>query len=258
MKKVYLLLLMAVMAVSVNAQQKVNISTYGGTDLRNYDGKECNVVVNRQIFTGWNTIAMPFAMSESELNEVFGSDCRLERLVGVESIGGRLVLNFQDCKAGGLEANTPYILYVTGENRVCKINKTAVVTMAEAALTFDVKGSNESVTMQCAQRAIEGDGFYGVHVMDNAEALFTKVEEGKSGFYATRCYVKVSSGNSAILATRHLGAGETMAISSVVASGEQVDVYNLSGVKVASKVSAGQLDLQPGVYVIKGQKVLVR
>ena len=216
------------------------------------------MIVNRQIFTGWNTIAMPFAMSESELNEVFGSDCRLERLVGVESVGGRLVLNFQDCKAGGLEANTPYILYVTGENGVRRISKTTEVTVGEAALTFGVKGSNETVTMQSAQRFIEGDGFYGIHVKDNAEAQFTKVEEGKSGFYATRCYVKVSSGNSAILTTHHIGAGETMAISSIVASDEQVDVYNLSGVKVASKVRAGQLDLLPGVYVIKGQKVLVK
>ena len=57
MKKIYLIIAMAVSALAVNAQQVLNLSTYNGTDLTKYDGQECKVNVNRHVFTAWNTLA---------------------------------------------------------------------------------------------------------------------------------------------------------------------------------------------------------
>jgi len=38
-----------------------------------------------------------------------------------------------------------------------------------------------------------------------------------------------------------------------------VDVYTLGGKKVASKVSTTQVSqMQPGVYVVKGQKIIIK
>ena len=259
MKKFYLIAMMALATMSVNAQQKVILSTYAGTSVEKYDGRECNVTVNRYMFTGWNTISLPFAVSESELNEIFGSDCRLEKLVGAEQEANGIRLDFQDCKSDGIEANVPYIIYYTGEAANKKINKLATLTAGQAALTFDVRGSNETVTMACAQTHIDGLGFYGVLAVDNAEARFTPVDESKSGFYATRCYVKVSSGTDAMLRTNHLAAGELSSINAVAVSNKRVDVYTISGVKVATNVRASELSkMQPGVYVVNGQKVLVK
>ena len=258
MKKFYLIAMMVLATMSVNAQQKVILSTYAGTPVEKYDGCECNVTVNRYMFTGWNTISLPFAVSESELNEIFGADCRLEKLVGAEQESNSIRLDFQDCKSEGIEANVPYILYYTGEAATKKISKLATLTAGQAALTFDVKGSIEAVTMACAQTHIDGIGFYGVLAVDNAEARFSPVDASKSGFYATRCYVKVSSGTDALLRTNHLAAGELSSISAVAASNERVDVYTISGVRVATNVRASELGkMQPGVYVINGQKVLV-
>ena len=259
MKKFYLIAMMALATMSVNAQQKVILSTYAGTSVEKYDGRECNVTVNRYMFTGWNTISLPFAVSESELNEIFGSDCRLEKLVGAEQESNGIRLDFQDCKSDGIEANVPYIIYYTGEAANKKINKLATLTAGQAALTFDVRGSNETVTMACAQTHIDGIGFYGVLAVDNAEARFTPVDASKSGFYATRCYVKVSSGTDAMLRTNHLAAGELSSINAVAASNERVDVYTISGVRVATNVRASELSkMQSGVYVVNGQKVLVK
>ena len=67
MKKFYLIAIMAVATLTASAQQILNISTYSGTNLQKYDGTECKVNVNRYVFTGWNTIAMPFEMTEAEL-----------------------------------------------------------------------------------------------------------------------------------------------------------------------------------------------
>ena len=211
MKKFYLIAIMAVATLTASAQQILNISTYSGTNLQKYDGTECKVNVNRYVFTGWNTIAMPFEMTEAELNETFGSDCKLEKLVAAESDMNGMKIFFQDCKAEGLQANTPYILYYTGENGNKKIAKTVAV------------------------------------------------DDAKGGFYATRCYVKLSEGNTTPLFTMHLAAGEITGISEIASSNKKIDVYNISGMKVASGIKASELsNMQPGIYVVNGQKVLVK
>ena len=259
MKKFYLIAVVALMSLAASAQQTLNISTYNGTNVSKYDGQEVNVVVNRYMFNGWNTIALPFAMTETELNEVFGTDCKLEKLVAVDNNGNSFNLYFQDCKAGGIEPNTPYIIHYTGENANKRIAKTAIISDAEPALTLVSKGNGEMVTMAGARMHTPGEGLYGVLAVDNSEARFVAVDDTKSGFYASRCYIKVASGNDATLNTIHMGANEVTSIAAIAASNEKVDVYSLSGMRVATGISAKEMSkLQPGVYVVNGQKVLVK
>ena len=258
MKKIYMIALMAVVSMTAYAQQNLTLSTYNGTNLTRFDGKECNVSVSRYVFNGWNTVSLPFAMSEDELNEVFGANCKLEKLIGVEESGSALVLNFQDVKKNGLEANVPYLLYYTGENGVKQIKKTAKIENATSALSFTTS-HGETVTMAGASTHVLGVGYYGILAVDNAEAQFVQVDETKSGFYATRCYVQLSSGNSRKIVTQHVGAGELTSIQTVANANESVDVYNLSGVRVARKLRASDVNnLNPGIYVVKGQKIIVK
>lgn len=259
MKKFYLIAAMALTTLAASAQQRLMLSTYNGTNLEKFDGKTCQVTVSRYVFTGWNTIALPFALTEDEVNDVFGSDCKLEKLVDAEQAGDKVVISFQDCKAGGMEANTPYILYYTGEAGTKKIAKNALVADADPTLSIMVKGSTETVTMSGAKAKLEGAGLYGVLAKDNSEAKFVKVGDSANIFYATRCYIKLTSGNATQLLTRHLAANETAGIAAVAGNNEVVDVYTVGGVKIASKVKAGAVNnMQPGIYVVNGQKVLVK
>ena len=258
MKKFYLIAAMALATLTTNAQQKLYLSTYNGTDIAKYDGATCDVTVNRYVFKGWNTVSLPFELSEQELNETFGSDCRLEKLVSVDETANGIQLNFQDCKANGMQANTPYILYYTGEAATKKIAKEALISNEAATLSYTTK-SGETVSMCGAQKHLDGKGLYGVMAIDNADAKFVKVGENTNGFYATRCYIQLSSGNMQTLTTRHLAAGEVTGIQAVATEKEIVDVYSTSGAKVASKVRASKVNsLKPGIYVVKGQKVLVK
>lgn len=259
MKKFFTIAAMTVLALGLQAQTRLSLSTYNGTNLERYDGQVCNVTVNRYMFTGWNTIALPFAMSEQQLNETFGSDCRLERLVSVEDANGGITLNFINCKAGGMEANTPYMLYYTGETNNVRIVAEATVTNSQAALTFTTQ-SGERVTMEAARTHTDGEGLYGVLARDNSEVKFVAVgQEHTSGFYATRCYIRLSSGTTQMLTARHLGYGDATSISAIATQDELVDVYNMTGAKVASQVRAAEVNnLRPAIYIVKGQKVLVR
>lgn len=260
MKKLLVIAAMAALSLGVQAQEKLILSTYNGTNLAKYDGKMCNITVNRYVFTGWNTVALPFSMSEQELNDVFGSDCRLERLFSAEDndMNG-VTLNFIDCKQSGLEANTPYMLYYTGEAGNKKIVKQAEVTQGQATLTFTTQ-SGEKVTMEGAQTQTEGQGLYGVLARDNSEVRFVSVGmENTTGFYATRCYIRLSSGTSKLLTAQHIGYGEATSINAIARQDELVDVYNTAGAKVASQIPANQVNnLHNGLYIVKGQKILVK
>jgi len=259
MKKIYTILAMALCSLAIQAQQTLNLSTNYGTALEKYAGKECKVNVNRYMVSGWNTLSLPFAVTEQELNEAFGADCRLERLVGAEETAEGITLFFQDCKASGMEPNMPYIIYYTGKNGSRRLSKTAIIDHREAALSFTVKGSGDVVSMVGTQRHVNEENFYGILVTDNADAKFVAVDKSKNGFFATRCYVKVQSGGKKMLSTRHLAAGEATGISQVLKNGANADVFSVSGVKVASGVSADEMgNLQPGIYVVNGRKVVVK
>ena len=57
-----------------------------------------------------------------------------------------------------------------------------------------------------------------------------------------------------MLKTVHIGDKEAASIKSVVNANEKVEVFNLSGVKVADSIEG----LEPGIYVVKGKTVLVK
>ena len=258
-KKLLFVALMAIVTLGAQAQERLYMNTYNDLNIAKFDGKTCNVNAYRVLFTGWNTIALPFSMTTEELNETFGSDCRLERLVAADAAGNNVQLYFQDCKEKGLEANTPYILYYTGENVNKRIFKTTLVTNQPTEVTFAIEGSTETVTMAAAEKKTEGNGLYGVLAVDNADAKFVQVGAKESVFYPTRCYIRLSSGDSKQLTTMHLAAGDVTRISAIAAQGERVDVYNTAGAKVASQISVAEVNKLPkGIYVVKGQKLLVK
>lgn len=259
MKKLLLLAAVALSSMAASAQT-LYLNTYKGTDVAKYANTTARVVVNRQMFNGWNTMSLPFSMTEAELNETFGADCRLEKLVGVENDGMSLRLNFQDCKSEGIKANAPYILHFTGNTGIVRINKEdAAIENGSASVSFIAQGTGERVVFSGAKTQVAGEGLYGILARDNQEAAFAAVGANTTGFYATRCFIELSSGTTTLLATNHLSAGEATSIQSIIQKGGNAsfDVYNVSGVKVASKLSASDLQsLQPGIYVINGKKVV--
>lgn len=259
MKKFYLLAVMAVISLSVSAQQTLNISTYSGSDLTKYEGLTKNVSLNRYMFQGWNTICLPISLTEAEVNEAFGSDCRLETLVGVENNGAEIILNFQDVKEGGIQANHPYIIYFNNETQNVRVSKeNATIKNDNTTVSFS---DNQGITVTFAgtYKKHDSKGLYGILAKDNSESSFVNVDNYPNGFFATRCFITLSNGNSTTLKANHIKAGDITAINSVLASNERVDVYNVSGVKVGQNMSVNDINnLNKGVYVIKGKKIAVK
>lgn len=219
MKKILLSLALAVSALTMSAQMR--ISTVNGSDLTRYDGQVKDIVATRMMANGWNTLSLPFDMTVQQLNENFGSDCRLEQLVGVEKKDGVIYLDFQDVKDGGLKANTPYILYYPGISENLSMAVTAATIVKGNSATSFMTTDGTVVTMNGVNKAIVGDGVYGIRIIDNNEAKFVDVTAMGSHFYATRCYIQLSSGTSETLVARHLSSDVT-AINGIAAD-ENID-----------------------------------
>lgn len=235
MKKILLTAALFVATMAASAQT-LTLSSFSGTNLSNLNGQVRDVKMSRDIFKGWNTISLPFALTEDQVNEYFGSDCRLEKFVGVETTASATTMIFQDVKAEGIKANTPYILYYTGETKSIAMNvSNATLDNGESVISFtDVNGM--TISMHGLKRSAGSRGLYGILAKDNDEASFVNVSDLGSQFYATRCYVEVSNIDNAkstnlILATRHLAPGTT-GIDSVEAANSNSATFNLAGQRV--------------------------
>lgn len=260
MKKFYIIAAMALATLTASAQKTLSISTYQGTNVSQYDGQTLNVSISRYVFTGWNTICIPFSMTAEEVDEAFGSDCTLETLVGVENDGAQLKLNFQECKKDGIKANHPYILNYKGESGSVNIKApNKLIKESKASITF-ADHNGVSVTFAAAKVKTGAEGLYGILAKDNEEAAFVSVGGlVTNGFYATRCYIQLSNGTSTILRANHIAAGDLTSINAIMNNGERADVYNISGAKVASNATIRDINrLNKGVYVVKGKKFAVK
>lgn len=259
MKKLLTIAAVLISALSANAQS-VSLSTYAGTDIAKYDNQVLNVSVSRYMFNGWNTISLPFAMTTEQVNATFGSDCTLETLVGAErDMNGDIKLCFEECKSKGIEANKPYIIKYNGESGSVRFNvEGATLLNADAAVSFTTQ-DGVVVTFAAAKMKKDANGLYGILAKDNGEASFVNVNDVATGFYATRCSISLSTGNSSKLYSYHFSEGEVTNIASVVNNSECVDVFNISGVCVARGINASQIArLNQGVYVVNGKKIYVR
>ena len=257
MKKFFTIIALAGLSLTAWSQTSLKLSTYNGTSVERYDGQQCDVTVSRYLVNGWNTLSLPFAMSEQEIDDVLGQGVKLERLVGVTQHGSEIVLYFQDCKAEGVQANKPYILYYPGETGTKTLQVNAVVANKESKVTMTTDGGVE-VTMGGAALKTNGKGLYGILVTNNNDANFTYVDNDNV-FYATRCFISIAQGPNYTLTTCHMAPNELTSITDIAAENDIVDVYNVLGMRVAHSIKAGEVNnLEPNIYIVNGRKVLVK
>lgn len=237
-------------SASAMAQSKaLYLSSVNGSKLSAYDGQTRNVTMYRNVYTGWNTLCLPFDMSAEALDAAFGTSCRLEALKTVTMEDGTFVLNFTDVKAEGVHANVPYLLYFTGENSNVKLQVENAVVHYDATPQVEFSVAGAKLCFSGANTHIEANGQYGIYVRDNADANFTLVGSETNGFYATRCFIKVDGVSNARFISRH--GNEATAIQQVQ-NGTETDgvVYGINGVR--------QNGVQQGMNVVDGKKVLVK
>lgn len=201
--------------------------------------KAANVSITRQVYTGINTLCLPFYVSKDDL----GAQA-IATYTSNEEKEGKTIINFD--KQLNVEANTPFIAQFDEAN-------------AKEPLTFTDKGvvaTPEDMGNPFTGTYTPGSaaGKYGL----NAEGLFQKGGDNAK-INAFSAYLTLTEAQAAKPILLAIG-GETTGINAAtIANGnETVKVYNLQGRLVATAKSLNDLHLASGVYIVNNKKVIVK
>jgi hypothetical protein len=192
-----------------------------------------DVVLTRNFNAGWNTVCLPFAVTDIE--EFFGADAKVYEF---NDFAGDAI-SFS--KVTETAAATPYLVYAPAEKEYSSVTLPNVTLSDAAAGTVTKNG----VTFQgtyATMAAGKMTGKYGV----TAAGKIAKAGANASlkGF---RAYFEGVPATARIFID-----GEATGIGSITADGElqMENVYNLNGQRVENA--------HKGLYIVNGKKVVVK
>lgn len=201
----------------------------------NFDA--ANVSITRQVYTGTNTLCLPFYVSKEDL----GAQA-IATYTGTEEKDGKTNINF--AKQPNVNANTPFIAqFDEAKETLTFTDKGVVTTPAEMGKTFTGVYTPGSAT---GKYGLTAEGYFqkgGANAMINAFSAYLTLNESQE---AKPILLAVGSEVTGINAATIANGNET------------VKVYNLQGRLVATAKSLNDLHLASGVYIVNNKKVVVK
>ena len=212
------------------------------------------ITLNRNVYKGWNTFCVPFALTQAQLEEAYGSGAVAKYLSNVTTNAGDATLHFTPEEKGGIEANKAYLLYLTAD--VTEAKTFSGVTLQPAGdCTTTVRADNgDDYTFQgilAPTTLATNDTQY---FLNSAGTYFVLPLNNTSQMKATRAYIIVPAPAAPAQGRQYSFNfnGTTTAIDNVTVSGmEDGTWYTISGIRVNRPAAKG-------VYIHNGRKVIVK
>lgn len=212
------------------------------------------ITLNRNLYSGWNTFCVPFALTQAQLEEAYGNGAVAKYLSNVTTDGAAATLHFAPENGGGIEANKAYLLYLTADVTKAKTFSgvtlepagtcTTTVTAADGGdYTFQGILTPTALETNDRQYFLNSTGTYFVLPLDNTSQL-----------KATRAYIIVPTPAGSAQGRQYSFDfnGTTTAIDNVTISGmEDGAWYTISGIRINRPAAKG-------VYIHNGRKVIVK
>lgn len=215
---------------------------------------DISISLNRKLVKGvWNTICLPFDVSEAQAKSAFGADVRIAAL-NAESKGNTLM--FDNKTAEGIKAAVPYLIMpseVKANNQYEFYNvsiKPENTTPAATVSTHDgfaFKGIYNKVDIT---QDINNSKSYAAFLGANNTLFKAKSGTTTKGF---RAYFAIPN-STTTSALRVVVDGNATSIKNINCGVVESDdaVYNLQGQRVDAH------NLMPGLYIKAGKKFVVR
>lgn len=204
-----------------------------------------DITLNRTLVANkWNTLCVPFAISEEEIKANFGEGTLVEKF---EAVNGNTV-NFAD--ATSIEAGVPYLIKPTVAGTTYTFNGKEVSadapkTEGNADVTFQGIYSPTDITNNGTVKA--------AGVTEDGKVLFVNPGSKTKAF---RCFFTISDNASITPAMLKVSIkGVETAINSIVMDNSNATdnaIYNLQGQRVNGN------SLAKGIYIKNGKKFAVK
>lgn len=207
----------------------------------------------------WNTVCVPFDIDEPA--NVFGEGTQVARLNGID---GNVV---QFSTVTGMEANVPYLI-MSG-----KLNNNQDISDSTSAISIYSISNTEIVppgaTMSECSGGVEMIGTYinsDIPAAGDYYVLSTNLleyigigAEIPSGRFRAYFHIPGTTGETLKIAIDGIITGIGLQLQPVTRKG---DIYTLSGVLLHKNADINTLRrqgrLQPGIYIMNGQKIVVK
>ena len=225
-----------------------NVKTfvYNENEANNIEAWEISdITLNRTLVADkWNTLCVPFAISEEEIKANFGEGTLVEKF---EAVNGNTV-NFAD--ATSIEAGVPYLIKPTVAGTTYtfygkEVSADAPKTEGNADVTFQGIYSPTDITNKGTVKA--------AGVTEGGKVLFVNPGSQTKAF---RCFFTISDNASITPAMLKISIkGVETAINSIVMDNSNATdnaVYNLQGQRVNGN------SLTKGIYIKNGKKFAVK
>lgn len=225
-----------------------NVKTfkYNENEANNIEAWEISdITLNRTLVANkWNTLCVPFAISEEEIKANFGEGTLVEKF---EAVNGNTV-NFAD--ATSIEAGVPYLIKPTVAGTTYTFNGKEVSadapkTEGNADVTFQGIYSPTDITNNGTVKA--------AGVTEDGKVLFVNPGSKTKAF---RCFFTISDNASITPAMLKVSIkGVETAINSIVMDNSNATdnaIYNLQGQRVNGN------SLTKGIYIKNGKKFAVK
>lgn len=225
-----------------------NVKTfeYNENEANNIEAWEISdITLNRTLVANkWNTLCVPFAISEEEIKANFGKGTLVEKL---DAVNGNTV-NFAD--ATSIEAGMPYLIKPTVAGTTYtfygkEVSADAPKTEGNADVTFQGIYSPTDITKNGTVKA--------AGVTEDGKVLFVNPDSKTKAF---RCFFTISGNASITPAMLKISIkGVETAINSIVMGNNNAAdnaVYNLQGQRVNGN------SLTKGIYIKNGKKFAVK
>lgn len=215
---------------------------------------DVSISLNRKLVKGvWNTICLPFDVSEAQAKSAFGADVKIAAL-NTESKGNTLV--FDNKTNEGIKASVPYLIMpsdVKADNLYEFYNVDIKAGDAGQAATpdgFAFKGIYNKVDITQDIKKLGTTYSYAAFLGANNTLFKAKANSITKGF---RAYFVIPN-STATSALRVVVDGNATSIKNINCGVVESDdaVYNLQGRRVDAH------NLMPGLYIKAGKKFVVR
>lgn len=215
---------------------------------------DISISLNRKLVKGaWNTICLPFDVSEAQAKSAFGADVRIAAL-NAESKGNTLM--FDNKTAEGIKAAVPYLIMpseVKADDKYefynvsIKPENTESAAAVKTSSGFAFKGIYNKVDIT---QDINNSESYAAFLGANNTLFKAKTGSTTKGF---RAYFVIPN-SPTVSALRVVVDGNATSIKNINCGVVESDdaVYNLQGQRVDAH------NLMPGLYIKAGKKFVVR
>lgn len=211
------------------------------------DVENAKVTLNRTIKADvWNTIVLPFALTDGETKAAFGNDVQIATFSENSEDAANASVEFNIAASAAIEANVPVLLKTASAGSEYTFTGCTIKALNGASAV--TAGTNFSFTGTYAATCTVPENDYFI----SSDKLYRS--KGATTLKGTRAYISTNpTASEAKIARFSIGGNDVTAIDGVfVEKAGNTAVYNMAGQRVAAD------KLAKGVYILNNKKIIVK